>query len=712
MNSHIRAAIIVIMICFWSFSSRSTQAEESGEGEAVFILPPVVVTATRTERPTIEVPYAVEILESSTIIEEKQSRTIPEALKETPGVMVQKTANGQGSLYIRGFTGYRTLMLIDGIRLNNSVFRDGPNQYWSTVDPFVVQRLELVKGPSSVLYGSDAIGGTMNVITKRPGFGKDWYDTDLVYRYSSAENSNIGRAQLDLGPTESLGFLGGISYKDFGDVRAAGIGLQPHTGYDEVDGDVKAEYRLAEGRSIVVAHQRVSQDDVWRTHYTIYGLSWEGTTVGTDQKYATDQDRNLTYVQYHDRPRGGLVDSVDLSLSFQQQKEDQDRIRSNGNEELQGFDCGTTGVSGQVSSSLGFLGIVTGGIEYYRDDVDSYKLNYSATGAFLSEEIQGPVADDAQYDLAGLYLQDEVFLGDRASVLLGGRYTYARAEADRVKDPVTGSQISLSKSWDNVVGNIRGQYFVIPQEWSLYTGVGQGFRAPNFSDLTSFQNAFGYVETPSTDIDPEKYVTYETGIKGESGRVTAQIAYFYTDMSDLIVRYPTGETVGENNDPEFKKANAGDGYIYGYEVYLNTRVIPAVQCYGMLTWMKGRIDQPQLDSSGNLVYREDYVSKLQPLTTIVGLRYDDPFDRYWTEGLATFAAKQDELSLTDRMDNRIPPGGNPSYTVVTVRGGVKVWKYIQAVVALENVFDEEYRVLGSGQNEPGRNLIATLEGKF
>jgi hemoglobin/transferrin/lactoferrin receptor protein len=133
----------------------------------------------------------------------------------------------------------------------------------------------------------------------------------------------------------------------------------------------------------------------------------------------------------------------------------------------------------------------------------------------------------------------------------------------------------------------------------------------------------------------------------------------------------------------------------------------------MFTWMEGRVDQPQLDASGNLVFKEDYVSKLQPLTTILGVRYVDPSNWYWAEGLVTLVGKQSKLAYTDREDTgRIPPGGNPGYTVATLRGGIKIGKHLQAAVAFENVFNEEYRVLGSGQNEPGRNLIVTLTGRI
>ena len=155
--------------------------------------------------------------------ERRQIRTIPDAMREMPSVMVQKTGHGQGSPYIRGFTGLRTLFLIDGIRLNNSTFREGPNQYWNTVDPFSVHRLELVKGPSSVLYGSDAIGGTVNAISRNlddfePASG---FSSRIALRGSTAENSYVVRPEVGYAGS-SVDLYGGISAKAFGDLEAGG----------------------------------------------------------------------------------------------------------------------------------------------------------------------------------------------------------------------------------------------------------------------------------------------------------------------------------------------------------------------------------------------------------------------------------------------------------------------------------------------------------
>ncbi|MCX6853899.1 MAG: Plug domain-containing protein [Verrucomicrobia bacterium] len=150
-------------------STLAAAQEPTPSAETTEKLPEMVITATRGQTDLLKVPSVVRTLTAEQL-QERQVRTLPEALREIPGVNVQKTSNGQGSPFIRGFTGFRNLALIDGIRFNNSTFREGPNQYWNTIDSYAIDRIELVPGQGSVLYGSDAIGGTLNMFTKGSGY--------------------------------------------------------------------------------------------------------------------------------------------------------------------------------------------------------------------------------------------------------------------------------------------------------------------------------------------------------------------------------------------------------------------------------------------------------------------------------------------------------------------------------------------------------------
>ena len=260
--------------------------------EAPTELDRITVTATRLEQEVFAVPYTAHVLDQRDFLARRAVRTLPDALMETPGIMVQRTSYGQASPFLRGFTGFRTLLLVDGIRLNNAVFREGPNQYWSTIDPFAIDRLDIVMGPSSVLHGSDAIGGTLNAITATPlresssgasaGARRSWRG-NLQYRYASAENSHAGRAGISAAPTRHLGFSAGMTWKDFDDLRGGSeLGRQRGTGYRERAADVKLEARPRSHLLLTAAYQRFDQDDVPRTHATIDGLSFAGSSRGSD----------------------------------------------------------------------------------------------------------------------------------------------------------------------------------------------------------------------------------------------------------------------------------------------------------------------------------------------------------------------------------------------------------------------------------------------
>ena len=307
----------------------------------------VTVTASRAELQVQKTPYAVYSL-GSNVLAEDAPRNLPEALTRMPGVNLQKTANGQGSPFIRGFTGYRTLMLIDGVRYNNSVYRDGPSEYFSLIDSQTIAQIDLINGPGSVLYGSDAIGGTLSLNTRAPNYLQEeegvYLNAEQSFRFASAEHSQLSRTEVDLGDGKTWGLRLGLSLKDFGDAETARLGKQPHTGYDESAYDLRFDAQLSDQWQVQAAHQHLEQDDVWRTHTTIFAQpflgaasSTTGTTIGSDLRNSKDQARELSYVKFIGSDFGDLlggsldiVDQVQLTVSEQHWREEALRIRSNG----------------------------------------------------------------------------------------------------------------------------------------------------------------------------------------------------------------------------------------------------------------------------------------------------------------------------------------------------------------------------------------------
>jgi hemoglobin/transferrin/lactoferrin receptor protein len=658
----------------------------------------IIVIASRRAEAAFEAPYTVNVQDLRELIEVRQVRTIPDAMRELPGVMVQKTGHGQGSPYIRGFTGLRTLFLIDGIRLNNSTFREGPNQYWNTVDPLAVQRLELVKGPASVLYGSDAIGGVVNASSRDYNSLEEMRARGrLVLRGSLAENSMVARPEAGF-TSGDLSMFAGVSIKDFGDLHAGGdTGTQPRTGYDERDVDLKLTYDVAPGHKLIAAMQRVNQDDAWRVHKTVFGKNWQGTTNGSELRRSLDQQRTLTYLQYE-------ASELKLSLSYHRQEEQRIRVRSDGRSDRQGVDVGTLGLWSQFSIPV-HRGLWTAGLEIYRDDVDSFRRDFDADGSLNRVRIQGPVGDDASYLTTGVFVQNRTTVSERGTLIAGLRYSRARADANVVQNPETGEPMSISDSWSKVTGSLRYSHAVggasgpevaagsrshntSSRDIRLFAGISQGFRAPNLSDLTRYDSArSNEIETPVVGLDSERFVTFEFGTKFDNDRWSGQAAYFHTTIDDLIMRTPTGQII--DGDNEVTKRNSGDGAVHGIELQAQVRINENWTVFGNLTWMDGDVETFP-DSSPVRV--TEPLDRLAPLRAFLGGRWQPASAGHWVEGLLSVAGKQDKLSTRDMQDSdRIPTAGTPGYTVFTIRGGWRVSSDLLLTVAAENLFDEDSR---------------------
>jgi hemoglobin/transferrin/lactoferrin receptor protein len=676
------------------FLSTFTWGAEPKKAAAI---PEVVITATRSENSAANVPTVVKTIDKKRMAERLVS-TFPDALRETPGVMIQKTANGQGSPFIRGFTGFRNLMLIDGIRFNNSTFREGPNQYWNTIDPFALDRVEVLPSQGGTLYGSDAVGGTVNAFTKDSGFlreaeGGFFAHGQADYRWSSAERSNIEHMEASIGQGQRWGLHVGVTLSQFADVRTP-QGIQRHTGYDQWAFDVRLDVALDDNWQLTAVHQQARQNDVWRTHDTIYGASFEGTTIGTNRLRLFDQERSLSYLRLAGKDLDGIIDDASLTISLQTAGEDQYRITGAGVRSWNDVDVTTLGVDLQFESSSP-VGRLVYGIDYYHDWLETDGANNFA----------GAVADDSSYDLLGIFLQDTIDVGDRFHLILGGRYTHVRADAGKFRNPVGGAVAAYADEWQNVSASAR---FIVDLDerdrFQFFGGVSQSFRAPNLSDLTRDDfSATGITEVPATGLNPETYITYEVGLKAQTESVTASFAYFFTQIEDMIVRRTT--TV----PGQVSKANGGDGYMQGVEFATRWQIDPNWSVFGQIAWVEGEADQ---FIGLTTQTRREPLGKIAPLNAFGGVRWQSRDSRFWTELVCLTYGEAARLNTSDQADtSRIPPNGTPSFWLVSLRGGCKVNDHLILTASLDNLLNQTYRYHGSGSNEPafGATLGATVK---
>lgn len=689
--------VICPIACVHASSNGEITGNSEGNSEYV-LMPELVVTVSRFEEDPFLVPYTTDVVTQEQM-KEFSARTIPEALEFVPGVMIQKTAYGHGSPYVRGFTGRQNLLMLDGIRLNNSTWRSGPAQYWNTIDSLAVDRLELVKGQGSVLYGSDSVGGTLNVISQSASpelysAGIPYSSGSVFYRYATNGNSSVGRLESNVGVGKLYGIHMGISVKDFGDIRD-GAGTQPHTGYGEYDYDFRADWMINGKNTLVIASRMLEQDDVWRTHKTIFAQSWQGTTVGSSDDFHYDQRAMLHYIKLSGKDMNAAVDAYSLTISFSGNKENEYELKKGKAEESVTW-VNTLGLSLQMESGLP-AGKLVYGADYYHDRVDSKRKS----GGRLVEPV---LPDGSSYDLLGSFAEYVIPLSDDRWELRGGaRYTYARADLGKLTDE---SDVETSKDWQNLVLGGRALYKA-SQEWNVFAGISQAFRAPNIDDLGANQKPAqtNTLVNGNSSLKPEQYLTYELGSHYKEGDFSGTLTTYVTQMRDVIVQRPVMTSADK---VESMASNSSDGWIMGMEAQQEWEFNPQWIFSAEGSWIYGKADEYPNSSDTSFISR-NYISRMAPLMGSLGLRWTHPSRDYWAE-IRIFAADQaDKLNAADRRDtSRIPPGGTPGYYWVSLYGGWNIKENVKLTVALENLTNQIYRVHGSGANEPGIGLVTGL----
>lgn len=652
----------------------------------------VQVTATRRPAAEFDVASAVTVVDAEAIAE-RAPQTVADYLRGVPGAFVQSTTPGQAIPIVRGLKGSEVLHVVDGFRLNTAFFRNSPNQYFALVDAQNVDRVELVRGPSSTLYGSDAMGGVVQVLTPEQRFdGAAWDARGHVrQQLASGDLSSVTRLDGAAGH-EALSLAGGVTYQDVGERRPGGGPRLAHTDFRAWAADAKLIGSPAPAHELVFNVQYLKQPRTPRFDELAPGFGQE--TASSDEFYFEPNDRLFAQARWRWSANAAAFDTADWQFGYQ--KIDDDR-RSRGagsaNRDLERNRDTLRGVTGTFSKALGAHALVYG-FEAYWDRVDSARRRVDVESG--RESARAPrFPNGSTMDSYALYLDDRIELSPRWQLDAGVRYSRFDIEL-----PADASGIGTRLEPDDLTGNLA-LTFRAADGVHLVANVGRGFRAPNIFDLGVFgERPGGRFAIPNSDLEPESVVTWDLGVKLDRPGFQAEAFVWRSDYRDKI----TSVDIGEDEEGRIlvQNRNVTELELWGAEIGARWTPGDALTAYGVLNYTRGREDY-----AGD---RYD-ADRVPPLNGRLGVEWR--FAPPWRlDAWAQYAARQDRLSPRDLDDPRVNPAGTAGWNTWNARVGWDFAPGATLALRLENLADRRYREHGSGLDESGRSAVVTLDWRF
>jgi hemoglobin/transferrin/lactoferrin receptor protein len=469
-------------------------------------------------------------------------------------------------------------------------------------------------------------------------------------------------------------------------VAGGSLGTEAPSGYRETDVDTSALWAPSASTTLTAVFQNVHQSDVPRFDQ----VAQRGYAV-----YEFDpQARRLGYLQWRQRVPTSWLDTTQVTVSWQRSDEGRVRRKTGSAAETRESDTvSTAGVSADLYGRLTSWARWSAGIEAYHDAVRSRRRDTNlATGA--SVPLRGLYPDGATRLSVSAFALGHLAVG-RAGIDLGARYTRDDVEAD---DPVFGP---LHITPDAMVGSIAALY---PFGGGLhaFVSIAQAFRAPNIDDLSTMGPFDFGIEVPSPGLAPERSISFEGGLKANTPRIAASFAAFRLQLRDLIDRRPAafnGSPVLEGQ-AVYERANVGQAFVRGVEADVEWRAAGGLSLLGFVATTYGQ------QVTGGVPMR-----RMPPVNGLAGARYLWA-GGWWLEGTVRAARAQRRLAPGDLADYRIAPGGTPGWMVANLSAGTRVSDRLLLSGGVANLFNEAYRVHGSGIDGPGRNAWLSARVEF
>ena len=698
---------------------------------AVTVTGETITTATRTEEKTAQVPQSVNVVTHEDI-ERKQARTPNQMLREETGIWsTQVTA--QGSPIIRGQIGNRILYMWDGIRLNNGALFGGPNGNFNQFPIGAVDRIEVVRGPGSVAHGSDAVGGVINIISKKGEFLDERDIGGEAYsRYGSVDNQTTETLDFHL-LDKCFAFTGGLTKQDAGDYFAGGgEGKQGPNGFNSLGGYANFAYRPTENQMLRLSWIQNRRDDIDN-----YGQS-KLNANGVPRIFGPTERRGIVKFDYSVED---LCPVLSKDLTFYAYDQYYDALRDRRVQSATTFNTTETQTHQDVYG-IGLQNVAnldshkfTYGVDYRNEDLSAANFLTSrkiASGA-ITDSIPAGKTPDGVYDVFDAFALGEFKLCDCWNLSAGVRFERDHIHSTPVLTDVIPNagydidSLKINRDWSSVTWSL-GTIYNVTHDLDLAADISTSFRAPTYSDLLSAGApvfASKIASVPSPTLIPEKGVTYEFGPRYHTEKWNLSLTGYWTQLRDLVAATYRGtvDIPGQGTFTRSQNSNSSHGYDAGVEFAAAYKPVRDWTIFGNATYTRGQ------DHEINQPFRF-----IPPLNGVVGLRYEAPSKRWWVEGVEMIADRLRRPAPGDQLDSGFsfdPAYGSPNTTnnpplrrnfqipgwaITNLRAGVNAWREgrrsFDVTLDIENAFDARYREAYSQQQKFAPGINAVIGGRL
>jgi outer membrane receptor protein involved in Fe transport len=651
----------------------------------------VIVIASRRPVDSDDISSALSLIAREDVLRQKLTT---DALASNVGVYLQQTTPGQGAAIIRGLKGSAILHLVDGMPLSNAMFRSAPTPYLALVPTTAVERIEVVRGTPASLYGNQAVGGVIQVVSRVPDFDSDnlTMRREILVGFDTAEQHRSVKGIWDFGNRELAATLSG-EYLTTGNRKIGGGDRISPSAYTAKAARFAVSATPSDLRSWLLDFQYLEQPNTPRVDELVPGYGQ--TQPSSSEFFFTPSRRMFAHAQH---VSNDALFELDWRVDAAWQRVEDDRT-------TRGFEAPTrryeSNHSDLYSASVNAAGesslaswIV--GVDLQTDEISSARVAEDID-TMLSTTVQSRFPNASQIDQAAVFGNADWFVSEQHRLNGGLRYTDVTIDL-----PDTLSTDAVTIAIQRFSGDL-GWTYKFGDSWQMVANAGFGFRAPNISDLGTLGDRPGNrFNIPNTDLSEERVQQFDIGLRQHTENLRFELMIYALRFDDRITSVFTGNVTPDGRDI-VQSVNAAASSVHGAEAGLDIDIADNVTAHAVVNYTWGR------ETIGTEAAQP--ADRIPPLSGQFVLQVD--LSAEWSaESWFKFSGDQDRLSDRDIRDVRINPEGTAGWAIL---GAKATWmpNDVWAVdLIVDNLLDKPYRVHASGVDATGRNLAIAVRANW